>query len=235
MSLYFTMGHLPESHERKICLSEGVLINLGYSAFKDSSHCSVPFLHPQDGNSLALYYGLAVSPHCASISSHLTKNWTPIGALCPELPNNICPFIESMEVKGHLAINQTERALKLMRLSWGWYLNNPDGTGSTCVEGYLADGTWYVSYLLMQSKVNLCAKLTTARRGYRAASGYGGDYSYTSHAHGWSTGPTHALSTFVVGLQLLSPGGKNVCSFSLVFCSVILSLQTKLSFHIFSS
>lgn len=29
-----------------------------------------------------------------------------------------------------------------------------------------------------------------------------------SHAHGWSTGPTHALSTFVLGLQLLAPGGR---------------------------
>jgi len=73
-----------------------------------------------------------------------------------------------------------------MRLSWGWYLNHPSGTGSTCPEGYLADGTW----------------------GYRASSGYGGDYSYMSHAHGWSTGPTHALSTFVLGLQLVAPGGK---------------------------
>lgn len=116
-----------------------------YSAFKDSSHCAAPFLHPQDGNSLALYYGLAASPHRASISTHLTKNWTPIGALCPELPNNICPFIESLEVKGHLAIYETKRALELMRLSWGWYLDNPDGTGSTCVEGYLADGTWFVT------------------------------------------------------------------------------------------
>jgi hypothetical protein len=130
---------------------------------------------------------MASNKHKKSISTQLTTNWSPIGAICPELPNNICPFIESMEVKGHLAARETKRALALIRLSWGWYLNHPDGTGSTCPEGYLADGTW----------------------GYRSMSGYGGDYSYTSHAHGWSTGPTHALSTFVLGLQLLSPGGKD--------------------------
>lgn len=72
-----------------------------------------------------------------------------------------------------------------MRLSWGWYLNNPLGTESTCIEGYLQDGSF----------------------GYRGEAGYGGDYSYTSHAHGWSTGPTHALSNYVLGLQLTSPGG----------------------------
>jgi hypothetical protein len=155
------------------------------SAFKDSVKDSS--VYPQDGNSLALYYGMASASHKQAISTQLTTNWGPIGAVCPELPNNICPFIESMEIKGHLAARQATRALKLMRLSWGWYLNNPDGTGSTCPEGYLSDGSW----------------------GYRSTSGYGGDYSYTSHAHGWSTGPTHALTTFVLGLQLISPGGRN--------------------------
>jgi hypothetical protein len=153
-------------------------------AFKDSDiDASV---YPEDGNSLALYYDMASPSYIQNISTHLTTNWGPIGALCPELPNNIVPYIESMEVKGHLAARQASRALELMRLSWGWYLDSPYGTGSTCIEGYLGDGSF----------------------GYRSNSGYGGDYSYTSHAHGWSTGPTHALSTFVLGLQLTSPGGK---------------------------
>jgi len=72
-----------------------------------------------------------------------------------------------------------------MRMSWGWYLNLPYGTGSTFPEGYLTDGTF----------------------GYRATSGYDNDYSYPSHAHGWSTGPTDALTSFIVGLRLTSPGG----------------------------
>jgi hypothetical protein len=96
------------------------------------------------------------------------------------------PYVEGMEVKGHLAARQATRALALMRLSWGWYLNNPFGSNSTMIEGYLQDGTF----------------------GYRTGDGgYQNDKSYASHAHGWSTGPTHALSTYVVGLQLLSPGG----------------------------
>ena len=152
-------------------------------AFKDSD--TDASVHPEDGNSLALYYDMANPSYFTNISNQLTTNWGPIGAKCPELTDNIVPYIESMEVKGHLAVRQASRALTLMRLSWGWYLNNPYGTGSTCIEGYLQDGSF----------------------GYRANSGYGGDYSYTSHAHGWSTGPTHALSAYVLGLQLTSPGG----------------------------
>jgi hypothetical protein len=152
-------------------------------AFKDSD--TDGSVYPEDGNSLALYYDMADSSSFLNISDQLTTNWGPIGANCPELTGNIVPYVESMEVKGHLAARQATRALALMRLSWGWYLNNPYGTGSTCIEGYLQDGSF----------------------GYRANSGYGGDYSYPSHAHGWSTGPTHALSTYVLGLQLTSPGG----------------------------
>ncbi|KAH7420150.1 Six-hairpin glycosidase-like protein [Cadophora sp. MPI-SDFR-AT-0126] len=152
-------------------------------AFKDSNVDST--IHPEDGNSLALYYGMASFIHQESISDNLVTNWGPIGAKSPELKFNIAPFIESTEVKGHLAIGQTNRALDLIRRSWGWYLNNPYGTESTFIEGYLEDGTF----------------------GYRAFSGYENDYSYTSHAHGWSTGPTHALTNYVLGLQLVSPGG----------------------------
>jgi hypothetical protein len=46
-----------------------------------------------------------------------------------------------MEVKGHLAARQATRALAFMRLSWGWYLNNPFGVNRTMIEGYLQDGT----------------------------------------------------------------------------------------------
>ncbi|KAK0109311.1 hypothetical protein ONS96_003130 [Cadophora gregata f. sp. sojae] len=152
-------------------------------AFKDSNVDSS--IYPEDGNSLALYYGMASSVHQKSISDRLITNWGPIGAKCPELKYNIVPFIESMEIKGHFAIGRTNRALELIRRSWGWYLNNPYGTESTFIEGYLEDGSF----------------------GYRAFSGYEKDYSYTSHAHGWSTGPTHALTNYVLGLQLISPGG----------------------------
>ncbi|CZR60718.1 related to alpha-L-rhamnosidase B [Phialocephala subalpina] len=155
-------------------------------AFKDSDRAVNDIRYPQDGNSLALYYDLANSSHSRNISNYLFSNWGPIGAKCPEMEFNIVPFIESMEIKAHLAAHQATRALDLIRLSWGWYLNNPYGTESTFIEGYLEDGSF----------------------GYRANAGYENTYSYVSHSHGWSTGPTHALSTYVLGLQLASPGGK---------------------------
>ncbi|KAG6901133.1 hypothetical protein C0995_016691 [Termitomyces sp. Mi166 len=43
--------------------------------------------------------------------------------------------------------------------------------------------------------------------GYRAAAGYQFDHSYTSHSHGWATGPTPALTFFVLGLTLTSAQG----------------------------
>ncbi|KUJ15977.1 glycoside hydrolase family 78 protein [Mollisia scopiformis] len=156
------------------------------AVLKNKINAPDSYRYPQDGNSLALYYDMANSSSYKNISDYLFSNWGLIGASCPEMEFNIVPFIESMEIKGHFAAHQTTRALDLIRRSWGWYLNNPYGTESTFIEGYLEDGTF----------------------GYRANAGYQNTYSYVSHSHGWSTGPTHALSTFVVGLQLTSPGGK---------------------------
>lgn len=134
---------------------------------------------------MALYFGGADSSYMDSISQYLTTNWGPIEAVTPELTGNIVPYVESFEVKGHLAIRQTQRALDLMRLSWGWYLNNPCGTGSTMIEGYYEDGSFRY-----------------------ANDGYNKIGSYPSHAHGWSTGPTEALITYVVGLRPVTPAGR---------------------------
>ncbi|EKD13631.1 uncharacterized protein L3040_005119 [Drepanopeziza brunnea f. sp. 'multigermtubi'] len=152
-------------------------------AFRDSD--TDGSIHPQDGNALALLYSIPAAAGMASISTALTKNWISIGALAPELPNNLVGLGQSLEVKGHLVAKQTGRALDLIRRAWGWYLAHPSGTASTCIEGYLSDGTF----------------------GYRAAYGYANDYSYTSHAHGWSTGPTDALTSFILGLTVTAPGG----------------------------
>lgn len=148
--------------------------------FKDNATATT--LHPQDANSLSLMFGL-VDPSSSlaqSISQELTHNWTPIGAASPELPGNISPFISSFELRAHLAAGQTSRALDLIRRSWGWYLTHPNGTGSTVIEGYRTNGTW----------------------GYRAERGYDNDPSYVSHSHGWSSGPTGALTEDVLGLQI---------------------------------
>lgn len=119
-------------------------------------------LHPQDGNALAVLFGVvnATSDQGKDISTSLTQNWTPIGAESPELPGEVSPFISSFEIQAHLLAGQTQRALDLIRTSWGWYLNNENGTQSTMVEGYLVDGSF----------------------GYRHDAGYQEDYSYTSHS-----------------------------------------------------
>jgi hypothetical protein len=150
-----------------------------YGAFKDNATSTT--LYPQDANSMAIVFGIvdANSSFAQNISARLTENWTPIGAEPPELPTNISPFISSFEIQAHLIAGQTQRALDLIRRSWGWYLNNPNGTGSTVIEGYLTDGTF----------------------GYRWNSGYI-SAEYTSHSHGWSAGPTSALTEFVLGLRV---------------------------------
>ncbi|KAK1750399.1 Six-hairpin glycosidase-like protein [Echria macrotheca] len=156
-----------------------------FGAFRDNATTTT--LHPQDANSMSVLFGLvdAASAEAQSISARLLDNWTPIGPAAPELPGNISPFISSLEVAAHLTAGRTARALELIRRCWGWYLRHPNGTGSTVVEGYLVDGTW----------------------GYRWDRGYGDDFSYVSHAHGWSSGPTSALTEFVLGLRVTAPLG----------------------------
>ncbi|CRG92867.1 Immunoglobulin A1 protease autotransporter [Talaromyces islandicus] len=120
------------------------------------------------------------------------KNTAADGSIFPEDENsmalyfdgNIVPYVESYEVKGHLAIRETQRALDLMRLSWGWYLNNPYVTESTIIEGYYEDGSFKY-----------------------ANDGYDNVGSYPSHSHGWSSGPMDALISYVVGLRPTAPGG----------------------------
>ncbi|KHJ30681.1 putative bacterial alpha-l-rhamnosidase domain protein [Erysiphe necator] len=156
-----------------------------YGAYKNTNEDGS--IYPQDANSLALIYNFSTPDNNARISNSLSRNWINIGSLAPELPNNLVGYGQSLEIKGHLAANQPYRALELIRRAWGWYLKHPNGTASTCIEGYRADGSF----------------------GYRATTGYGNHYSYTSHAHGWSTGPTNVLTSYIVGLTLTTPGGQN--------------------------
>jgi Bacterial alpha-L-rhamnosidase C-terminal domain len=133
---------------------------------------------------MAMYYGGVNSSYANKISDFLTTAWTPIGAEPGELPGSIVMYVEGFEVKGHLKIGQAKRALDLIRLSWGWNLRNPFGTESTFVEGYEVDGSWR----------------------YRDDS-YSMNGTYTAHSLAWSTGPSDALVSYIVGLQPTSPGG----------------------------
>lgn len=152
-------------------------------AFRDNATDTA--LHPQDANSMAVLFNVTSAEQDQSISARLTGNWNAIGAVSPELPGEISPFISSFEIQAHFAAGQAARALDLVRRSWGWYLGNAAGTQSTVVEGYLADGGF----------------------GYRHDRGYGEDPSYVSHAHGWGSGPTSALTNYVLGLAVAGPAG----------------------------
>ncbi len=134
-------------------------------------------LHPQDGNSLAVWYGLAPAERAAQVDAALTTNWNKYGATTPEKDGEIGTFPGSMEVQAHLQAGDATSALALMRREWGYMLDSPLGTGSTFWEGYLADGRF----------------------------GYGG--AYMSAAHGWSTGPTSALTFYVLGIRPTTVAG----------------------------
>ncbi|QUQ63959.1 alpha-L-rhamnosidase-related protein [Kutzneria sp. CA-103260] len=134
-------------------------------------------LHPQDGNSLAVWYGLAPADRAARISQALTANWNSYGATTPEKNGEIATFPGSMEVQAHFQAGDASTALALIRREWGYMLTSPLGTGSTFWEGYLANGQL----------------------------GYGG--AYMSAAHGWATGPTSALSFYVLGIRPTTVAG----------------------------
>lgn len=154
-----------------------------YGAFKDNATNTT--LHPQDANSFSILFNATTSAREQSIADKLVENWTPIGPNSPELPDNISPFITSFELQARLTISDTQRALTLLRDTWGWYLNNANGTESTVIEGYRTNGTF----------------------GYRAERGYDYDYSYPSHSHGWSSGPTSALTNYVAGIRITDRAG----------------------------
>ena len=144
-------------------------------AYKDNPSST---LHPQDGNSLAVWYGVASAAQAQSIVNYLHGDWNSIGAQTPEFSDNISPFAGSMEVYARFAADDDTDALNLIRNEWGYMLDSPIGTDSTFWEGMSNTGT-------------LSAYST----------------QFTSLAHGWSTGPTGALTTDVLGIDPTAPAG----------------------------
>ena len=127
-------------------------------------------LYPQDGNSLAVWYGLTDSAAKGStIVAHLTSRWNAFGGTTPEWGGGVHPFAGGMELNAHFAVNDDQAALTQIRRTWGYMLNSPIGTKSTFWEGINADG----------------------------GLAYGG--SFMSMSHGWSTAPTSTLTFNVLG------------------------------------
>ncbi|TDL26847.1 Six-hairpin glycosidase [Rickenella mellea] len=143
-------------------------------------------LCPQDANSMAVIFGLTTPAQATSVSAGLQKNWNDLGPVAPELPDTISPFISGLELQAHFMSGNDARAMDLIRREWGYMLYTNLSVQSSLLEGFTANGS--LSY-----------------RSYR---GYSYDPAYTSHAHGWSSGPTSALTYFVLGLQVTSPKGQ---------------------------
>ncbi|KAL9054478.1 MAG: hypothetical protein Q9162_004124 [Coniocarpon cinnabarinum] len=166
--------------------AQSQLYDTAAGAFQDNTTALGATLNPQDANGLSLLFFPQSSNQSTSIATVLQRNWTPIGPVAPELPDNISPFISSFELQGRLHINDTANAMTLLNDTWGFIINNPNSTESTLLEGYLANGSF----------------------GYRNYQGYSYDSSYVSHAHGWSSGPTSALTNYILGLDVTAPAGK---------------------------
>lgn len=145
-------------------------------AYKDNPSSS---LHPQDGNSLAVWYNVVSSTsQTQSVVNYLRTNWNSLGAQTPEWNNNISPFTGSMEVYAHFVAGDDANAVALIKREWGYMLHSSIGTGSTFWEGYTSSGAF----------------------------AYNG--SFTSLAHGWSTGPTGALTAYVLGITPSTAAGQ---------------------------
>lgn len=139
-------------------------------------------LHPQDGNSWAVKANLTLSDkQNTAISNALHSRWGKYGAPAPEAGATISPFIGGFELQAHYMANQPETALALIRRQWGFMLNDPRMTHSTFIEGYSTDGSLHYAPYTNDARI--------------------------SHAHGWSTGPTSALTTYAAGVQLAGPAG----------------------------
>ncbi|EME41614.1 glycoside hydrolase family 78 protein, partial [Dothistroma septosporum NZE10] len=140
-------------------------------------------LQPQDGNSWAVVANLTDSDEKVSaISSALQARWGDFGAPAPEADDAVSPFISGFELQAHLLADDTTAALNLMRLQWGFMLDDPRMTNSTFIEGYASDGRLHYAPYTNDPRV--------------------------SHAHGWSTGPTSTLTFYIGGIHLASAGGR---------------------------
>lgn len=139
-------------------------------------------LHPQGGNSWAIKANPTTSTNQSNaISQALQSRRGPYGAPAPEAGTTVSPFIGGFELQAHYLADQPEAALDLIQLQWGFMLQDPRMTQSSFIEGFSTDGTLHYAPYSNDARV--------------------------SHAHGWSTGPTSALSMYAAGIQLTGPAG----------------------------
>ena len=151
--------------------------------YRDNDTAQGALLHPQDGNSWAVFSNLTMnSSQADAITEALHARWTPFGAPAPEAGPTVSPFISAYELEAYYVAGRPEYAVGLMEYMWGdFMLDDPRMTNSTFIEGYSTDGSiHYAPYV---------------------------DDARISHAHGWATGPTGILSRYAVGIQTTGPSG----------------------------
>ncbi|TGO89117.1 hypothetical protein BPOR_0124g00060 [Botrytis porri] len=154
--------------------------------FRDNDTLPLTTLYPQDGNAWAIFSELVSTPARAlQVSDSLSARWGKYGAPAPEGGGNvISPFVTSFEIQAHNMAGRAERAVQLIKFMWGdFMLDDPRMTNSTFIEGYSTDGTLHYAPYTNDPRV--------------------------SHAHGWSTGPTSALTFHGAGLRVTEAAGKS--------------------------
>jgi hypothetical protein len=132
----------------------------------------------QDGNALAVLFGIAPAPDLPRILNSMKSLWGPHGSepySGTTYSNLISPFITAFEVEADYLAGDTTDAERLLSLTWNQMIDprNPFYTG-TMWENIGPDGT-----------------ATEAR---------------TSLAHGWASGPTPIMISDVLGVQPVAPG-----------------------------
>jgi hypothetical protein len=134
---------------------------------------------PQDGNALAVLFGIAPPEWHAGILAYLREHmWTPYGSTTVDRAyghdlmhdKRIWPFAGYFELEARFASGDDESAFDLLRRQWGHMVRNGPGT---MWEWMQADGTL--------------------------------ESGFTSLAHGWSAGATAALTERVLGVRLVDP------------------------------
>ena len=173
---------------------------------------------------MAVLYNLTTSAEQAnSISEGLTRNWNDLGAIAPELPDTISPFIGSLEVGWSarlLFCARTHRCGSVASTLPIWQRCPGDGSTSPRVGlhaihepqrpvdavGRVHCERFHRVSLFPPSGERVSHLILMCR--YRSYRGYNYDSAYTSHSHGWSSGPTSALTFYVLGLTVTSTQGK---------------------------
>lgn len=152
--------------------------------YRDNDTMPFTDLHPQDGNAWAILSNLTTSSsQKVNISAALASRWGKYGAPAPEAGATVSPFISGFEIQAHYLAGQPSNAVKLMKFMWGdFMLDDPRMTNSTFIEGYSTNGDLHYAPYTNDPRI--------------------------SHAHGWATGPTSALTFYAAGLQVTSAAGK---------------------------